>query len=155
MIDHDESDPACIAIRDVLDRVGDKWSSLVIAELGPGTRRFNELRREVDGISQRMLTVTLRHLERDGLITRRIYAEIPPRVEYTLTELGESLLEVLTGLVQWSMDHAWDLHQARAAFDRAGATSTLLSPTPDDVHDGEPSQASPVVRSSRLRVPVD
>lgn len=127
--DHDESDQKCIAIRDVLDRIGDKWSSLVIAELGPGTRRFNELRREVDGISQRMLTVTLRHLERDGLVTRRIYAEIPPRVEYTLTELGESLLKVVTEVVQWSMDHAWDLHRARADFDRSSASSDRPSPT--------------------------
>lgn len=126
---HDESDQACIAIRDVLDRIGDKWSSLVIAELGPGTRRFNELRREVDGISQRMLTVTLRHLERDGLVSRRVYAQIPPRVEYTLTELGESVLKVVTEIVQWSLDHAWDLHRARADFDRSSAAHDHRSPT--------------------------
>jgi DNA-binding HxlR family transcriptional regulator len=152
MVDRDESDPACIAIRDVLGQVGDKWSSLVIAALGPGTRRFNELRREVDGISQRMLTVTLRHLERDGLISRRIYAEIPPRVEYTLTELGESLLKVVTELVRWSMDHAWDLHQARAAFDGAGVISTLQS---SDNGYGAEAQASAAVQSSHLRVPVE
>ena len=154
MVDHDGSDPACIAIRDVLERVGDKWSSLVIAALGPGTRRFNELRREVDGISQRMLTVTLRRLERDGLVRRRIYAEIPPRVEYTLTELGESLLKVVTELVRWSTDHAWDLHQARVAFDRAGAFSTLVSATSDDVRRAE-TQASSVVQLSHRRVPVE
>lgn len=114
--------------------MGDKWSSLVIAALGPGTQRFSEVRRQVDGISQRMLTVTLRHLERDGLISRRIYAEIPPRVEYTLTESGESLLKVVSELVRWSTDHAKDLHHARAAFDRDGAISTRPSPTSDDAH---------------------
>ena len=77
----DESPEVCFTVRHVLDRVGDKWSTLVIAELGDRTLRFGELRRQVEGISQRMLTVTLRNLERDGLISRRVYPQIPPRVE--------------------------------------------------------------------------
>jgi DNA-binding HxlR family transcriptional regulator len=124
MYDWDESSEACLAIRDVLDRVGDKWTSLVISGLGSGTRRFSELKREIDGISQRMLTVTLRNLERDGLVSRRIYAEIPPRVEYTLTELGESLLGTVISLVKWSHDHAGDLSRARSEFDRSASAST-------------------------------
>jgi DNA-binding HxlR family transcriptional regulator len=107
---------ACLA-RDVLDRIGDKWSAYVIALLGNGTLRFTELRRAVEGISQRMLTVTLRALERDGLIDRRIYAVIPPRVEYTLTPLGASLLDVVGALVAWSNEHQPDVERARIRYD--------------------------------------
>jgi DNA-binding HxlR family transcriptional regulator len=89
----------------------------VIAEIGNRTLRFGELRRQVEGISQRMLTVTLRNLERDGLISRRVYPQIPPRVEYSLTELGQSLLASIVGLVDWSTQHTADIQTARTDFD--------------------------------------
>src|SRR4030088_3677307 len=89
--------------RERLARIGDKWSVYVIHVLGDaGTLRFNELRHRVDGISQRMLTVTLRGMERDGLVTRKVYPEVPPRVEYALTKLGRTLRQLVRGLVQWS-----------------------------------------------------
>src|SRR6266852_5274560 len=98
-----EHTPADCHAREVLARVGDKWSVYVIHVLGDaGTLRFNELRREVDGISQRMLTVTLRGLERDGLVKRIVYPQVPPRVEYSLTRLGATLLQLVGGLVEWS-----------------------------------------------------
>src|SRR5215475_7991951 len=84
---------ACPAVREVLNRVGDKWSVQIVALLGEGPMRFSELRRAIEGISQRMLTLTLRGLERDGLITRTVFPEIPPRVDYDLTRLGKTLLE--------------------------------------------------------------
>lgn len=104
-------------VRQILDRVADKWSLLVIALLEEQTMRFNELRREIDGISQRMLTVTLRNLERDGLIARTIYAEVPPRVEYQLTAMGCTLLGTIQSLVTWTEDHQDDIAAARSAFD--------------------------------------
>jgi DNA-binding HxlR family transcriptional regulator len=104
--------------REVLDRIGDKWSVYVIATLGGGTRRFTELRRNIDGISQRMLTVTLRGLERDGIITRTVHPVIPPRVDYALTPMGESLLETVAALVHWSEAHTQSIQQARARYDR-------------------------------------
>jgi DNA-binding HxlR family transcriptional regulator len=113
-----EPDDTCCTVRDVLGRVGDKWSALTIAMLGTGTKRFSQLRRDIDGISQRMLTVTLRNLERDGLVSRRIYPEVPPRVEYTLTDLGTSLHESILGLVQWSENHTTEIQQARTRYDR-------------------------------------
>lgn len=88
--------------REVLDRVGDKWSVLVVALLGQRVHRFNELHRSIDGISQRMLTLTLRGLERDGLVTRTVYASVPPRVEYALTDLGQTLLEPICALAAWA-----------------------------------------------------
>jgi DNA-binding HxlR family transcriptional regulator len=107
----------CLA-GEVLNRIGDKWSVYAIASLGSGTLRFSELRRQIDGISQRMLTVTLRALERDGLVTRTVYPEIPPRVEYALTPLGKSLLDVVGELVAWSETHTADIDRARADYDR-------------------------------------
>jgi len=104
-------------IRDLLDRLGDKWSLLVVELLGEGTRRFSELRREIDGISQRMLTVTLRRLERDGLITRTVHAVVPPQVDYALTPLGRSLLDAVEPLVAWTRDHRDEIARARTAFD--------------------------------------
>lgn len=89
-------------IRDVLDRIGDRWSVLVLHQLESGTHRFTELRRAIPDISQRMLSQTLRHLEADGLISRTVYPTIPPRVDYALTELGDSLMVPLTGLVAWA-----------------------------------------------------
>ena len=108
----------CLA-RDVLARVGDKWSVYVIHLLGQRTMRFSELRRSVDGISQRMLTVTLRGLERDGLVEREIFAEVPPRVQYSLTPMGASLLDVVGALVDWSAGHTRAIATARARYDQA------------------------------------
>ena len=105
---------AICPVRDILDRVGDKWSLLCVMHLGTAERmRFNELRREVAGISQRMLTVTLRSLETDGLVRRTVFAEVPPRVEYCLTELGRSLLGAFIELGHWAAIHAPAIVQAR------------------------------------------
>jgi DNA-binding HxlR family transcriptional regulator len=120
-----DPDETCCTVRDVLGRVGDKWSALTIARLGTGTQRFSQLRRDIEGISQRMLTVTLRNLERDGLVSRRIYPEVPPRVEYTLTDLGVSLHESILGLVQWSENHTTEIQQARTRYD--GSTEAAVS----------------------------
>lgn len=104
-------------IREVLDRVGDKWSMLVIGTLQQGPMRFSELQQSVRGISQRMLTLNLRHLERDGLITRAVYAEVPPRVEYTLTELGETLISPVLTLAKWALDNHQQIERNREHFD--------------------------------------
>ncbi|HVD24008.1 MAG TPA: helix-turn-helix domain-containing protein [Lapillicoccus sp.] len=104
-------------VRDVLDRVGDKWSLLVIGLLGDRAHRFNEIRRSVDGISQRMLAVTLRGLERDGLVTRTVYPTVPPKVEYALTVMGRTLLTTVCELVDWADRHAADIDSARDAYD--------------------------------------
>ena len=113
-----EFTPTNCHARDVLARVGDMWSVYVIHVLGDAkTLRFNELRREVDGISQRMLTVTLRGLEREGLVSRTVYPEVPPRVEYTLTPLGNTLRQLIRGLVAWAGDHLAEVDAARAAYD--------------------------------------
>lgn len=108
---------ACPAVREVLHRVGDKWSVQIIALLGDGAMRFNELRKTIEGVSQRMLTLTLRNLERDGLVTRTVFPEIPPRVEYELTRLGETLLEPITALAQWAADHRVSIQDARSTYD--------------------------------------
>ncbi|WP_246473124.1 winged helix-turn-helix transcriptional regulator [Pelagibacterium limicola] len=103
---------------DILNRIGDKWSVMVVAQLGNNTRmRFSELRRAVDGVSQRMLTLTLRNLERDGLVNRTIFAEVPPRVEYELTALGETLLEPIYALWDWAGAHGNDVAAARERYD--------------------------------------
>jgi len=104
-------------LREVLDRVGDKWSVLVIYLLGDGTRRFTELLRSIDGISQRMLTVTVRGLERDGLVTRTVHPVVPPRVDYALTTKGHTLLEAIQPLMEWSIAHTDDIGAARATYD--------------------------------------
>jgi DNA-binding HxlR family transcriptional regulator len=108
---------AC-AIRDLLDRIGDKWSLLVVELLGEGTHRFTELRRQIDGISQRMLTLTLRRLERDGLVRRTVHPVVPPQVDYDLTPLGISLLDAVAPLVTWTRDHRATIAAARADYDR-------------------------------------
>src|ERR1035437_5500829 len=108
--------PACRA-RDILDRVGDKWSVYVISLLGDGPRRFTDLLRAIDGVSQRMLTVTLRGLERDGIVTRKVYPVVPPRVDYALTPTGHTLLETVRHLVQWADDHTGEIDAARARYD--------------------------------------
>jgi DNA-binding HxlR family transcriptional regulator len=110
-------------VRQILDRIADKWSLLVIALLAERTMRFNELRREIDGISQRMLSVTLRHLERDGLVCRTIYPEVPPRVEYCLSPLGHTLLGTIQSLVRWTESHQQEIVRARAEFDARGAAA--------------------------------
>jgi DNA-binding HxlR family transcriptional regulator len=104
-------------LRDLLDRLADKWSLLVVEVLGDGTLRFGALRREIDDISQRMLTLTLRNLERDGLVTRTVHPEVPPRVDYALTPLGRSLLDAMTPLVAWSRAHRDEVAGARDAYD--------------------------------------
>ena len=113
-------------VRQILDRIADKWSLLVISLLARRTLRFNELRREIDGISQRMLSVTLRHLERDGLICRTVYAEVPPRVEYCLTPLGCTLLGTIQSLVRWTEQHQEEIARARSEFDLAAAAPAAV-----------------------------
>lgn len=113
-----QHDPeSCMRVSEVLARVGDKWSVLVVGTLGDGPRRFNELKRAVDGISQRMLTLTLRGLERDGLVTRTVTPSIPPRVDYALTELGRSLLDPVQALGDWAIANRTKVDAARNAFD--------------------------------------
>lgn len=105
-------------LRDVLDRVGAKWSVLVVVLLKDGRLRFSDLRRSIEGISQRMLTQTLRQLERDGLVERTVYPSVPVRVEYELTDLGRTLIEPLAALAQWAEGHRGVILSARAAYDR-------------------------------------
>lgn len=107
----------CQAVGSILSRIGDKWSVLVIMLLSDGPRRFNEIKRMVGGISQRMLTLTLRGLERDGLVTRTIYPTIPPRVDYELTKLGHSLKAPVQQLGSWAFDHLPQIQSARERFD--------------------------------------
>ena len=114
-IPHQESD--CRGVASVLARVGDKWSVLVIMLLGDGPRRFNELKRMIGGISQRMLTLTLRGLERDGLVTRTVFPTVPPRVDYELTELGRGLSDPVMKLGAWAQQHLPDIDTARKNFD--------------------------------------
>jgi DNA-binding HxlR family transcriptional regulator len=111
------SGPLTCRAREVLQRVGDKWSVLVIDLLGQGTMRFSELHRAIDGITARMLTVTLRGLERDGIVTRTIHPVIPPRVEYALTPMGRTLLATIGQLVAWADSHLPEIEAARAAYD--------------------------------------
>ncbi len=117
--DHHGQD--CRAVSSVLARVGDKWSVLVIRLLGDGPYRFNEIKRMVGGISQRMLTLTLRGLERDGLVTRTIFPTIPPRVDYELTDLGRSLWSPVEALGVWAQSHIADIEAARRRFEERRA----------------------------------
>jgi len=112
----------CRAISDLLGRIGDKWSVLVVTRLGEGPRRFNDLRRSIGGISQRMLTLTLRGLERDGLVTRTVFPTVPPRVDYELTPLGLDLLKPVTALGQWALNNQAKIVRARERFDGAAAS---------------------------------
>lgn len=104
-------------VRDVLDRIGDKWTVLVIAELASGPRRFRQLQRALFGISQRMLTLTLRRLERDGLVSRTVYATVPAQVSYDLTERGRSLTQLVRVLVDWAQEHRASIQASRAQWD--------------------------------------
>jgi DNA-binding HxlR family transcriptional regulator len=108
----------CRAVSSVLARVGDKWSVLIIVLLGDGPKRFNEIKRMIGGISQRMLTLTLRGLERDGLVKRTQFPTIPPRVDYELTQLGLSLWEAVKPLGAWAQGHVKHITRARATFDK-------------------------------------
>ena len=110
-------DSDCRGVATILARVGDKWSVLVIMYLGEGPKRFNELKRMIGGISQRMLTLTLRGLERDGLLTRTVFPTIPPRVDYELTDLGRGLANPVQALGKWAIDHRAEIESARAQFD--------------------------------------
>jgi DNA-binding HxlR family transcriptional regulator len=109
----------CRAVSEVLARVGDKWTILVVGELGGGPKRFNEIRKALGSISQRMLTLTLRALERDGLVTRTVFPTIPPKVEYELTKLGRSLLEPVSGIGLWARQNRSAIQEARKRFDTA------------------------------------
>lgn len=127
---HFTATPAsCPAIREVLNRVGDKWSVLVIALLGNESKRFSELRRAIDGISQRMLTLTLRGLERDGLVTRTLHPSVPPRVDYALTELGRTLLEPILALTAWAEAHRHEIQGAREAYDARNRAAPASDPS--------------------------
>ncbi|HEX6604207.1 MAG TPA: helix-turn-helix domain-containing protein, partial [Sphingomicrobium sp.] len=113
----DPNHPGCRAISEILNRVGDKWSVLIVGTLADGSKRFNELRREIPSISQRMLTLTLRGLERDGLVNRTVTPTIPPRVDYELTGLGRSLQGPVTALADWALANIGAVHEAQQRFD--------------------------------------
>jgi DNA-binding HxlR family transcriptional regulator len=110
--------------RQVLDRIGDKWTALIIGLLEQKTMRFSELSHSIGGISQKMLTQTLRSLERDGLVKRTVYAEVPPRVEYTLTPLGETLTVPLAAIRQWAETHIDAVTEAQTEYDKAASAKT-------------------------------
>lgn len=114
-----EQPSQCLAVNDILARVGDKWSVRIFMSLADGSLRFNQLRREIPGISQRMLTRTLRGLERDGLVRRDVTPTVPPRVDYSLTELGCSLRDPISRLGNWAIEHIGCVEAARGRFDAA------------------------------------
>ena len=122
--------PVCGLVRDVLDRIGDKWSLLVINLLSGRTMRFMDIRRAVPDISQRMLTVTLRHLERDGIVERTAYPTVPVTVEYCLTPLGTTLIHSVIALVGWTAEHEREIAAARSRFD-ARLEEPVLLPSRD------------------------
>lgn len=117
-LDHAPGD--CRLVGTVLARIGDKWSVLVVMTLGDGPRRFTALKRAIGGVSQRMLTFTLRGLERDGLVTRTVFPSVPPRVDYELTDLGRSLREPVMALGTWAFAHLPEIQEARRRFDGDG-----------------------------------
>jgi DNA-binding HxlR family transcriptional regulator len=115
-------------VRDVLERIGDKWSVIVICRLDGPPRRFNELRRRTEGITPRMLSVTLHRLERDGLVTRTVFPTVPPQVEYALTDRGRSLHDVLAQLVEWTSVHLNGIQQSRSDYDSKSSPRGQRSP---------------------------
>ncbi len=117
--DHKSED--CRAVSSVLQRIGEKWSVLIIAHLGSGPKRFNEIKRAIGGISQRMLTLSLRGLERDGLVKRTVFPTVPPRVDYELTELGHSLRLPVEALGGWARSHLKEIYTSRDKYDRKAA----------------------------------
>jgi DNA-binding HxlR family transcriptional regulator len=114
----------CRAVSGILSRIGDKWSVLIVQRLGDGPRRFNEIKRIIGGISQRMLTLTLRNLERAGLVSRTVTPSVPPRVDYALTDLGRDLLIPVSALGAWAIQHTPCIEAARARFDASEAAET-------------------------------
>jgi DNA-binding HxlR family transcriptional regulator len=120
----DPTSPTCRTISTLLSRIGDKWTVLVVQTLGEGSRRFNELRREIPSVSQRMLTLTLRNLERDGLVSRTVTPTVPPRVDYALTDLGRDLLVPVAALGEWAIQHTSCIEAARARFDETQTAET-------------------------------
>ena len=116
---HPHSNPDCRAVSELLSRVGDKWTVLIVKALETQSRRFNELKREVGGISQQMLTRTLRMLERDGMVTRTVHPTVPPQVDYALTDLGRSLAVPVMALTEWTFANLPEIHANRAAYDGA------------------------------------
>src|SRR4051812_2941388 len=120
-------DSDCRGAASVLARVGDKWSVFVIMMLGDGPKRFNEIKRMISGISQRMLTLTLRGLERDGLVTRTVFPTIPPRVEYELTKMGRTLLKPINALAEWSEENRAAIQAARNRYDADAARRAKAS----------------------------
>ncbi|GAA2891796.1 transcriptional regulator [Actinoplanes cyaneus] len=129
------ADPeTCQRVLKVLTLVGDKWTLLVIGHLEHGPVRFGALQRAVTGISHRMLTVTLRALERDGLVDRTAYPSVPPRVEYQLTDLGRTLLPPVRALGEWAWTHLDEIAENQGRFTAAGATAGLSTDTPRSVH---------------------
>ena len=150
--------PSGCRAREVLHRVGDKWSVFVIDRLGQGSMRFSELRRGIDGITGRMLTVTLRGLERDGLVSRTIHPVIPPRVDYELTPMGRTLLQTIEQLIDWADSHVADIHAAQTAYDarhaqdaadapRAGDPEIAACEAAEAVHDTDNSACEAVDRA--------
>ncbi len=116
---HPHANPDCRAVSEVLSRVGDKWTVLVVKALATQSRRFNELKRDIGGISQQMLTRTLRTLERDGMVARSVHPTVPPQVDYALTDLGRSLAEPVMALADWTFANLPAIHANRAAYDGA------------------------------------
>lgn len=114
---HPHANPDCRAVSEVLSRVGDKWTVLIVKALETKPRRFNELKREIGGISQQMLTRTLKTLERDGMVERTVHATVPPQVEYALTPLGRSLAVPVMALADWTFAHLPQIHANRAEYD--------------------------------------
>ena len=117
------SHDSCIAVREVLNRVGDKWSVLIVQLLADGPKRFSELRRAIEGISQRMLTLTLKGLERDGLVTRTVYPAVPLRVDYRLTELGRTLRKPIQSLARWARENRERIQHSRDRYDKQPSLS--------------------------------
>jgi DNA-binding HxlR family transcriptional regulator len=124
-------DPDACQAREVLDRVADKWSLCVVAKLGGGELRFTELKRGIEGISQRMLTVTLRGLERDGIVTRTIYSAMPPNIAYRLTPMGTTLWAATAPLIAWAMEHLPSIDIARMQYDERIAAEEQQARRPD------------------------
>lgn len=116
----DPNGAGCKALAETLARIGDKWTILVVGALSNGPQRYNALRRMIDGISQRMLTLTLKGLEKDGLVTRTLYPTVPPRVDYELTDLGRSLVGTLAAVAEWAVANHGAMVSARAAYDGHG-----------------------------------
>jgi len=144
-ITHEE----CRAAVDVLARVGDKWTARVVGRLGGGPMRFNELRRSIPGISQRMLTLTLRALERDGIVVRTVFDTVPPAVEYALTDLGRSLAEPVDRLGSWAIANRGRIAAARRRYDEGGAASEGEAAADAD----EAGRPAPVERAVSDRAP--